>query len=305
MAQIEPILRLVATPFESACDLAFYLDFYGIAGLCAWAFGDRSIWLLLMEALNPSNEKIAWNLKELVQDESEIVAVAASIIAQVAITALSLDSLSQTHWTARSSLVLSLVSAIMAVYAASTEYRMLCRCVKSENIAMRGVPSIASVITVSAPFALLVLALNSFLLGFGIWLGYICLDSDSTWGDSRAVFFTYTVGLGTCNLVYAASTVSTSSRKSLFEWKSDLMRKVAKERPQESQAHDPVMATASQPKSSHEELSNVLRQTAKLRRELAESEELLAGLYERLGRERHDNSPLGLTSKQLSAANFI
>ncbi|KAI1751562.1 hypothetical protein F4782DRAFT_531337 [Xylaria castorea] len=254
-------------------------------------------------------------MKKLVHEESEIVAVAASIIAQVAITVLSLDGLSQVHWNARGSFILSLVSAIMDVYAASTEYRLLCRCVSAEDIkgwikgpsnnnpkgntGMPALPSVASVVTVSAPFALLVVALNSFLVGFGIWLGFVWtknLDPDSTRGDNRAVFITYAVGLGTCYLVYTASNLSAGPWKSLSKWRDDIINKMREpatgeysrhieERPQESQVHDPIIATASQPTSSHEELSNALRQTAKLRRELTESEELLADLYERLRRE--------------------
>ncbi|KAI0183616.1 hypothetical protein EV127DRAFT_489500 [Xylaria flabelliformis] len=305
-------LETIVTPFEVVSDFVFYLGLYGPVGPILWGFGDRASFQLQMEAINLKDKEIALNLKKLIQEDSGIVTVAASIIAQVAITALSLDSLNQTHWTARGSFTLSLVSAVMAVYVASTGYRMLCRCVSTEDI--RGwtkgslspnsldtyakwwvkifssrnplhedieVPSVSSVITVSAPFGLLVVALLSFLVGFGIWLGFLWtrdLNPDSTQGDSRAVFITYAVGLGTWYLVYNVSHRPTGSRKSMFRWISDLNKAMMEER-QESWAHQPTVAT-SQHKPSHEELSNALRQTARLTRELAESQELLAGLLQ-------------------------
>ncbi|KAI0546700.1 hypothetical protein F4679DRAFT_556740 [Xylaria curta] len=309
------ILVLGSLILPASFDLAFYLELYGPYGLFLWIFGNRTIWQLQMEAVNLEDENIAFSLKKLVQEESEIVAVAASIIAQVAITALSLDNLSQAHWIARSFFILSLVSAVIAVYAASTEYRIFCRCISAEDIRVwiKGSPSsnefeiggkrmfaapIASVITVSAPFALLVVALNSFLIGFGLWLGFVwtkSLDPNSTPEDSRAVFIIYIIGLGTCYLVYTASSRSAGQQKPLIEWLLDLKSRVEwassernrrnEEYPQGYPAHEPVITTASQPESSHEELSDALLRTAKLGRELAESQEFIARLYERLTQE--------------------
>ncbi|KAI1733513.1 hypothetical protein F4680DRAFT_454888 [Xylaria scruposa] len=317
--------KLAAPHFTLFNDLLFYLRLYGPIGIFLWAFGNRSIWQLQMEIINLDDKDIAFSFKKLVQEESEIVAVAASIIAQVAVTALSLNTLSQAHWTARGSFTLSLVSAILAVYAASTEYRMFCRCVTAEDIKkwIKGpfnsnsskksrdaekqpetskilpIPSVASVITISAPFALMVVALNSILVGFGLWLGFVWtrnLDSDSYRGDSRAVFITYIVGLGICRLVLNACSLAAAPRKPLSDSISDLMKTqaeiVSKEPRKRNQGpfrgdheDESVIATSSQPEPSHRELSDAFRQTAKLRRQLADSEERLADLYQRLKQE--------------------
>ena len=58
----------------------------------------------------------------------------AAIVAQIAITGLSLDSLSQTHWVARACFVLSLTFALMAVYYATTQQRTLGRLLNAKDV---------------------------------------------------------------------------------------------------------------------------------------------------------------------------
>ncbi|GAW16484.1 hypothetical protein ANO14919_059130 [Xylariales sp. No.14919] len=214
--QLGPILRRVA---GTASDWIVHARIHGLAGLFIVTLGSRSIWQLQLELINFGDEKIAFSLKRPVLEESGIVAVA------IAITALSLNGLSQAHWTARGFFVLSLLSATMAVYSASTQYRLFCRCVTAEDIELvissykpskppefpfdaelstffeiGNRPSIASVITISTPFLLLGVALQFFLIGFGIRLGFVWtrqLDQSASKGDSLAVFITYLVGLGT------------------------------------------------------------------------------------------------------------
>ncbi|KAI0817093.1 hypothetical protein GGR55DRAFT_3257 [Xylaria sp. FL0064] len=304
-------------------DSIFYTRTYGPTGMFLALYGSRSIWQLQAEVINLNNENVAFNLKKLVQDESQIVAVAASIIVQIAITALSLDGLSRAHWTARGFFVLSLVSATMAVYSASSQYRIFCRCVSADHIKQwittftmanpfmsfmaEGLPTlktksgsrigpappVASVIIVSAPFALLVLALHSFLIGFGIWLGFVWtrnLDPDAAQGGSRAVFITYAVGLGTCYGVYTLTNLYGGSQKPLSKWVDELDQRVPHEAQNKTPSPDRDSEqgiSAKQPRSVatqltfNEEISNSLRLTARLRRELAESEERLADLYKR------------------------
>ncbi|RWA04516.1 hypothetical protein EKO27_g10588 [Xylaria grammica] len=306
--------RFTGTP----SDAILYVRIHGLAGLFLVLFGSRSIWQLQMELINFGDEKIAFSLKKLVLEESEIVAVAASIIVQIAITALSLDGLSQAHWTARGFFVLSLVSATMAVYSASTQYRMFCRCVTAEDIKLvinsykpfkppefpfnakmltfleiGNRPSVASVITISAPFFLLVVALHFFLVGFGIWLGFVWtrqLDQSAAQGDSLAVFITYAVGLGTCYSIYTLSYDSVNTDETLQKWILGLMHRhvekkreeLARKQREASAPHVPVITPTPQSDSPHKEISSALRQTAQLRKALADSEEHLACLYERL-----------------------
>ncbi|ELR07678.1 hypothetical protein VC83_03727 [Pseudogymnoascus destructans] len=65
-----------------------------------------------------------------------MISVAAAIVAQIAITGLSLDSLSQTHWVARGAFVLILTSSLMAVYYATTQQRMLGRLLQAEQVGL-------------------------------------------------------------------------------------------------------------------------------------------------------------------------
>lgn len=179
------------------------------------------------------------------------------------------------------------------------------------------IPSAASVITISAPFMLLSAALNSFLIGFGIWLGFVWtndLNRDAAPGDSLAVFITYVVGLGIGFLIYSLANISASSARSLYTWTNELSKRV-----QDRKEHDllqgghhpehstfgishigqtlsgvlgsPGASTSRTTKNAdvgdatllNEELARALRHAAELRRTLAESEEHLALLYDRLG----------------------
>jgi hypothetical protein len=58
----------------------------------------------------------------------------AAIVAQIAITGLSLNLLSQTHWVAKACFVLSLTFALMAVYYSTTQQRILGRLLKAQGV---------------------------------------------------------------------------------------------------------------------------------------------------------------------------
>jgi hypothetical protein len=191
-----------------------------------------------MQVLERSHDTDTMNFKKSVQEDSSIVAVALSkkkskaprsnelnphqgaILARIAITALSLEYQSQFHSTARAFFIFSLVSLIIAVYYTTRQYRSLTRCLRAEQVKAwimnkdpsTGVsldtPSVASVITVSTPNMLLSSSLDSFLVGLGVYLGFIWTQNpDRTAGvnSSRAVFITYIVGLTVCYGVYALS----------------------------------------------------------------------------------------------------
>lgn len=161
-------------------------------------------------------------------------------MAQIAITALSLTDLSNTHWTARGLFCFSLVSSIIAVYYASSQHRVVGRCLnagqvklwiendtesamrllgalfgnrKSGGIQLRK-PAASSILTISAPVILLSASLNSFLGGFGVYLGTVWtknLDEDASPADSRNVFLVYAVGVGVCYGLYALSRLVSQS----------------------------------------------------------------------------------------------
>jgi hypothetical protein len=164
------------------------------------------------------------------------VVLQGTIVAQIAITALSLASLDQVHWIARGLFTFSLVSSIMAVYYASDQYRILGRHLRGNDVRTwirndkfgennkwrvtnskfplrqlsKFLPSPAAVLTISAPNVLLSASLNAFLLGLGVYLGQIWtrhLDEIAGVNGSRAIFITYAVSVAVCYGVYALSSV--------------------------------------------------------------------------------------------------
>lgn len=76
------------------------------------------------------------------------------------------------------------------------------------QISHENLPSVASVLTVSAPNILLDSSINSLLVGLGIYFGFVWTrDLDEVAGakSSEAVFITYIVGLMVCYWVFALS----------------------------------------------------------------------------------------------------
>ncbi|CAN9363950.1 unnamed protein product [Alternaria alternata] len=303
----------------------FFLRYYGIVGPILWLFGDRDVWRIQLQVLQSSNELDAMEFKKLAQDDSSIIAVAGTIVAQIAITALSLADLSNTHWVARASFTFSLVSATMAVYYATRQYRKLGRCLHADEVKawihptemrlLTGVPlpfqlfmpSAASVLTVSAPNMLLSASLNAFLVGLGVYFGYVWtrnLDESAGPSASRAVFIVYVIGLALCYGIYALSSLVAADQSYVSEW--DVLRGLdsgtarAQDQPSrrasnldpEAVTEDcrPSSKTEEQPRRtenpehdpSRQQLVKALREAADLRRKSAVADEKVAKLLENL-----------------------
>jgi hypothetical protein len=185
----------------------------------------------------------------------------AAIVAQISITALSLDYLSQTHWIARGFLVFSIISSLIAVYYATTQQRTMGRLLQPTQVRgwIRGqlpprsdpkdyqpaqspstsisddfmracfTPSVASVMTMSAPKILLSTSLLTLILGMGVYFGFIWtrdLDIDAQPGDSRNVMVMYLVSIVTCFMVYLLSGLiqdsdPTTEKRILLEYMKD------------------------------------------------------------------------------------
>lgn len=157
-----------------------------------------------------------------------------AIVAQIAITALSLDGLSQVHWVCRAAFTVSLVTSLSCVYYASNQYQNLGRLTSPEDLESwvkihstaivesmvdedRGrqfrvtrkrsqlLPSAAMVITLAAPRNLFSASVLSFLVGYGVYAGQVWtrgLDPTASPEDSRAVFITYVTVLLLCRFIY-------------------------------------------------------------------------------------------------------
>jgi hypothetical protein len=183
-----------------------------------------------------------------------MISVSAAIVAQISITAFSLNLLSQTHWVARALFIVSLTLSLMAVYYASTQQRILGRLLDPKQIRnwIRGygvqhavcdpeewnpsslsdklkqddilrricfTPSVYAVLTISAPQVLLSAALLSLLIGFGIYLGFTWtrnLDTNAGHDDSRNVFIVYMTALGTSLFAYELVSLGREKKKSEY-----------------------------------------------------------------------------------------
>jgi hypothetical protein len=238
-----------------------------------------------------------------------------SILAQIAINALSISNLSQAHWVARAFFTFSCVSAIIAVYYASDQYRILGRhlnCeevkawIRNDRLAGHGIdqygefmPSPAAVLTVSAPNMLLSASLNSLLLGLGTYLAYVWtrhLDTTAGTNDSRAIFITYVASLTACYGIYELSGLVLVRRSYTTEKlvNTPLMPLRRRKRDEKSSDFQPTSARArgstdgagmSREHTVKEELIQELHIAAQLRRESAASDERIAELLERLGQQ--------------------
>ncbi|KAI9764622.1 MAG: hypothetical protein M1839_005797 [Geoglossum umbratile] len=333
-------VSVVRRTFELGSSIRFFTKYYNLAGVVLWVFGSPDVWRMQLQVLASMDDRVAMDFKKSMQDESSIVAVAGTILAQIAITALSLTNLSQTHWTARAFFTFSLVSSIMAVSYATNQYRVLGRFLQAHQIkawikndkdaaivddSMRTpkeildlLPSTASVLRISAPEMLLSASLNFFLIG----LGTRNLDELAGANDSRAVFITYVVSLTVCYGINALSDVAVHhGYTSGFDYLRNGIEYVQATQgkrhaegasdggdgpfpaygPIKSLTWDleasPVPHSASsgaqkrpirqastfQGDSTYLELAQALYKAAKLRRESAEADELIAQLYEHLG----------------------
>ncbi|EUC51347.1 hypothetical protein COCMIDRAFT_144 [Bipolaris oryzae ATCC 44560] len=233
--------------------IIFFTKYYGLSGLVLCFFGNRDIWRVQVQVLRSTSDIDAMNFRKSAQGECSIIAVASTILAQIAITALSLENLDRTPWFARGFLTFSLVSSIIAVYYATRQYCHLGRFIYAKDVRawIRGhsilngdlyprmtlaaahlnsgsafrvvgadLPSVASVLTIAAPTMLLNSSLNAFLVGLGIYLGFVWTrDLNETAGafSSRAVFITYMVGLVVCYWVYAISNVIVADQSYVSE----------------------------------------------------------------------------------------
>ncbi|MCJ1428527.1 hypothetical protein MMC29_006437 [Sticta canariensis] len=299
-----------------------YVRLYGISGAVVAVFGSRNIWEMQAEVLGSLNDETAMAFRKSVQDESTTSSVAGAIVAQIAITALSLPYLSQTHWVAQGFWIFSLISALMAVYYTSTLHRTLGRLllpgqvkgwIRGEKLQKPDVtgtiyedlasleekdflPCLNSVLTMSAPQLLLSSSLYSFLIGLGVYLSFISrrqLNPDSGFNDSENIFITYLISIATCQIIYTLSSVAQDVQRNENPWRTvhvnwNNFHAKAREENNRNQSliqQNPIEGEQSRQFSlTHpsQTLIKALQDSARLRRESAKVEELIARCYEKL-----------------------
>lgn len=157
-------------------------------------------------------------------------------------------------------------------------------------------PCLNSVLTMSAPQLLLSASLYSFLIGLGVYVYFIWqrhLNPDSGFNDSRNIFITYLVSILTCRIIYAVSSLAQDVHQDVTPWltvQANLNNFHAKameekNRNQSLTQQNPIEDEQSRQFSlAHpsQTLVKALQESARLRRESAKVEELIARCYEKL-----------------------
>ncbi|KAL8670013.1 MAG: hypothetical protein Q9168_005429 [Polycauliona sp. 1 TL-2023] len=166
------------------------------------------------EVLN-GNEKEVLAFKQSVTDECNMTAIAGAIIAQIAMTALSLPDLNRTHWVARALFLLGVTTGCLSVYYACELHRVVSKFYRPDAIRfwLRAPPprvqdggfddrprtSLQAVLSLWAPFAAVQVSIFSLILGLAVYQGFLWTrdkDSGSGQHDNRDVFITAAVGTG-------------------------------------------------------------------------------------------------------------
>lgn len=152
-----------------------------------------------------------------------------AIIAQVALTALSLPSLSLAHWTARAFLLFAIVAGCISVYYACSLSRDIGKCCQPEavrdwlsaantsNTASSEVDkkegrnaSLSTIFVLSAPYTMMSYSIIAFVIGLAIYQGFVwtrTLDTDAGKTNSRNVFIAYIASSGFCQLFFASADI--------------------------------------------------------------------------------------------------
>ena len=144
-------------------------------------------------------------------------------MAQVAITALTLDYLNTAHWVARAFFLASLLAGCASVYYAMYQLRTFGRLITSKDVKkwLRGlpreikdskqdIPSAAAVLVLDTPRGLVDMAAASFICGLSIYVVFIFinnLDVGAGKNDSRNIVIAYFVSMWLCATLYSRSFV--------------------------------------------------------------------------------------------------
>ncbi|KAF7959724.1 hypothetical protein EAE96_001334 [Botrytis aclada] len=196
------------------------LKWYGPFAIPMLIFGSRTTWCMqakvlgeLKEGQDRPDDSRAIEFKSSTLAECNMVAVAAAVVAQIAMTGLSLELSDQKNCLTKASSVLSLLFAILAVFCASCLQRKFNRLLTGDDIRRwilgssvdhslddygKGIedcyfiPSLSSVITASAPQVLLSTSLAMLVIALGMYLGHFgTAESNGT----KCVFVFYIIGL--------------------------------------------------------------------------------------------------------------
>ena len=156
-----------------------------------------------------------------------------AIIAQVALTALSLPRLSLAHWTARAFLLFATVAGCLSVYYACKLQRVVGKLYRPAMIrdwlkvgshmeALRthsrkdrirskdSKASLSAIFLLSAPYSMMSYSILAFIIGLAIYQGFTwtrALDTAAGQINSRNVFIAYIVSTGFCQAFFQNASI--------------------------------------------------------------------------------------------------
>lgn len=137
-----------------------------------------------------------------------------TIVSLMAITSMLLPSLSNVHWLASAFWVFSIVSGLLSVHYACNLQSVIGTYLHEKDfttwISTRcsRTPSFSSVLIISSSKVLLDFALITYIVGLGIYLGFVWkvnLDVHTNQDDSRNIFIVFLICFIVCYGIYSIS----------------------------------------------------------------------------------------------------
>lgn len=156
-----------------------------------------------------------------------------AIIAQVALTALSLPNLSQAHWTARAFLLFATVAGCLSVYYACKLQRVVGKLYRPDMIrnwlrvgshgevlkmsskkaalkTKESKASLSAIFLLSAPYSMMSFSILAFIIGLAVYQGFTwtrALDTAAGQTNSRNIFIAYIVSTGVFQIFFMSASV--------------------------------------------------------------------------------------------------
>jgi hypothetical protein len=150
---------------------------------------------------------------------------------------MSLPSLKEVYWLASASWVFSIVSGLLSVHYAGNQQNVISRLHDEDEIKdwildkenkyheHFPIPSFSSVLIISSSKVLLNFALMTYIIGLGIYLGFVWqsnLGVNADQSDSRNIFIAFLICLIVCYEIYSISSITSGCKHDC--WKAYFKR---------------------------------------------------------------------------------
>ena len=243
-----------------------------------------------------------------------------AIIAQVAITGLSLPSLSSTHWVARACLLFAVSSGCLTVYYCCVLQRTIGklyqprqikgwlslppRTTQGPDVNRTWQPSLAAIFILSAPFNMMKASIFSLFVSLAIYQGFTWtrgLDTSAGHDDSRNVFITFIVGTGAVVLFFLLTFSSKAIENLLRIYRNIRKNSNAFLAAEEAQSREALADQLTHPRHSVERsltmqgLSTALEAAAQAHLQCAEADRRVAIEYLRASEPGQKTEPQSTT----------